>query len=879
MSRSRHRPVVLILLVALLGALGPASSGSTSAPAATRFDGTAAEEAVAVSQALFPASATTAALARDDGAGTAPYAPGVAAAAGGPVLMTGQLSVPSETLAELTRLGVGTVVLMGDDATIDTAVAAALAGAGYTVERVLTAVQAAERIADGSDVPVAFLVDAAEMSEQLLAGPAAGAAGGVVLEATPGTLPPAVEAFLTTHAVEHAVLVGSMGQGALAEALAAALEALDVTTTPLFGRTLEETGVALAESGFRDPAAMTLVGQAFPHDALIASGLGAATGAPMLFVDDLTDLFASFVAGTLSAHAVSVQDLWIVGGQLSVADAQVDEALALLVPIQPFPLEDVGPGLLGEAHTVVSGIDPVTFDVEVIDVIPGGVAPGLDLILIRASGPVIDDTMGIVSGMSGSPVYVDDGGERKLLGAVAYGCFSCDQTIGGVTPAEDMLEVLTYPGKPTPPAPVASRSVRARVGGREVEIRQLELPLAIGGLTQPRIAKVAADLERAGFEFRTHRAATVGDPVFEPFDPLFPGHSWAGAMAAGTLTSGGIGTTTYRAGDRSLAFGHPFLFEGPSGFALFSARISTVIPDPGQLFGGYKQGSMTGAHGTMDQDRLAAVAGSEGIFPLAGRIETRVRNLDTSVVRSGRTYAPMSPFFPDIGALSLLATMDRTFDRIGEGTVLLTWTIEGRDESGAPFSVSVGNRYASEFDASFEGIWDLLDALYLIQENDFEEVTFDRVDADARMTQLVMQRRIVAARARVGGHGWKREGATLRARPGQRIIVEVTLHQRREPQVRRKLAVRVPRSAFGRGSLRVTGGTGFGGEFFFFDHEGPSGGAQGLDDVLAGIEAQGRNDVLTLRLQVPSRKGTAEESRLTQWELSGRARFRVRVVR
>lgn len=39
MSRSRHRPVVLILLVALLGALGPASSGSTSAPAATRFEG------------------------------------------------------------------------------------------------------------------------------------------------------------------------------------------------------------------------------------------------------------------------------------------------------------------------------------------------------------------------------------------------------------------------------------------------------------------------------------------------------------------------------------------------------------------------------------------------------------------------------------------------------------------------------------------------------------------------------------------------------------------------------------------------------------------------------------------------------------------------
>lgn len=42
---------------------------------------------------------------------------------------------------------------------------------------------------------------------------------------------------------------------------------------------------------------------------------------------------------------------------------------------------------------------------------------GGDLILVKVSGPVIDESNGIAQGMSGSPVYIDG----KLLGAVAYG--------------------------------------------------------------------------------------------------------------------------------------------------------------------------------------------------------------------------------------------------------------------------------------------------------------------------------------------------------------------------------------------------------------------------------------------------------------------------
>ena len=64
-----------------------------------------------------------------------------------------------------------------------------------------------------------------------------------------------------------------------------------------------------------------------------------------------------------------------------------------------------------------------------------------NLILAEASGPVIDELGGIASGMSGSPVYVDDGGVDKLVGALSYGS---DFTIGGTfmaTPIQYMSAI------------------------------------------------------------------------------------------------------------------------------------------------------------------------------------------------------------------------------------------------------------------------------------------------------------------------------------------------------------------------------------------------------------------------------------------------------
>ncbi|MAO83829.1 MAG: hypothetical protein CMH50_08095, partial [Myxococcales bacterium] len=60
----------------------------------------------------------------------------------------------------------------------------------------------------------------------------------------------------------------------------------------------------------------------------------------------------------------------------------------------------------GSVHgiTVYEGDRPQRFGVTILDRLPRGLGPNLDLILARLTGDQIEHT-GVIAGMSGSPVY------------------------------------------------------------------------------------------------------------------------------------------------------------------------------------------------------------------------------------------------------------------------------------------------------------------------------------------------------------------------------------------------------------------------------------------------------------------------------------------
>jgi len=89
------------------------------------------------------------------------------------------------------------------------------------------------------------------------------------------------------------------------------------------------------------------------------------------------------------------------------------------------PISEIYPGMTGIGKTVFSGTEIETFDVEILGV-QTGVGPRQDIILARLHGGPLEST-GVIAGMSGSPVYVDD----RLIGAVAFSWpFSKEAVVG-----------------------------------------------------------------------------------------------------------------------------------------------------------------------------------------------------------------------------------------------------------------------------------------------------------------------------------------------------------------------------------------------------------------------------------------------------------------
>ena len=94
------------------------------------------------------------------------------------------------------------------------------------------------------------------------------------------------------------------------------------------------------------------------------------------------------------------------------------------------PLAQVKAGMKGKGKTVFAGTKIEEFDAEIIGVL-ANFQPKRSVILARLTGRGLEST-GVISGMSGSPVYIDG----KLIGAVAFSFSYAKEAIAGITPIE-----------------------------------------------------------------------------------------------------------------------------------------------------------------------------------------------------------------------------------------------------------------------------------------------------------------------------------------------------------------------------------------------------------------------------------------------------------
>lgn len=197
-------------------------------------------------------------------------------------------------------------------------------------------------------------------------------------------------------------------------------------------------------------------------------------------------------------------------------------------------VEELRPGMKGYGLTVFSGLRPERFEAEVIGVRHRMFA-GTDIILCRLSSPHLEG-IGVVAGMSGSPVYVDG----RLIGAVAYGFLDVDDPLAGVTPIEEMLKV--YNSTPTEGQIEASDDVAGGFGQGAFSdfmalradpslenLRRVAMPVATEGGMTLRAAEFGADVaERFGLP-ESFRLEPLSAPV------VVAGSSGASAELARTV--------------------------------------------------------------------------------------------------------------------------------------------------------------------------------------------------------------------------------------------------------------------------------------------------------------------------------------------------------
>jgi hypothetical protein len=520
------------------------------------------------------------------------------------------------------------------------------------------------------------------------------------------------------------------------------------------------------------------------------------------------------------------------------------------------PLDDVAIGMQGTGWTVAQGTEPETFDVEVLGIAPGLVAPGRDIIIARISGPLVDAAGGVWAGMSGSPIYVDEDGDLErddLIGALAYGFSFGPSNVVGLTPAEDMARTLNYPSgsfrKAGFPARVelsralvkkiarATRTPLPEVGS----LVRMKVPFSVSGVATERMKKVRKMLRRQHVGAIPYAGTSASISSVSSIDGFRPGDNFAAAFSYGDITAAGIGTTTYVCDGQALAFGHPFLFGGRIALGASGADAITIVPDP--VFTPFKFANVEGIAGIVDQDRLAGIRGVDG-EPAMIPINTAVTSLDTSNARTGETDVVLESEFPFLAFAHLFSNIDSVFDKIGAGSSTVMFRINGTRANGPDWKLTRNNVYTSDFDLSIESSLELVNALDQIVNNPFEEVHVTSVQATASVEETVDDYELTDVK--VCRRGVCRTKDEISAFPGETIHLLATLtpSDGTEPQ-EVELSLTIPRGMRFAAEIQVTGGAG---DCFEEECGGTATDVDSFDDLLWSLRRQPANNVLTATL-------------------------------
>ena len=459
-------------------------------------------------------------------------------------------------------------------------------------------------------------------------------------------------------------------------------------------------------------------------------------------------------------------------------------AVVIAQPVAILPADRLVAGMKGYGLSDFGdGKGVQRFDVEILGIVKR-FAPGQDMILGRVSGAGLEKS-GIIAGMSGSPIYV----ENRLVGALAYGWPFAKDPICGITPIQSMLDIRKAP--PTAPVPIAGAAVSTAsliasfrdgrfTAGLDAllspfrpaaadAMSPLPLPVSFSGSGTP--GRLAERFAAAMGAMAVPSGGSARPPAAVPA-ALVPGSAISTVLLTGDMDIAATGTVTWVEGSSVLAFGHPFLSMGPVDMPMADAEVLTVLPS---VYRSFKFAATGNVLGSISQDRSSGILGSFGTK--ASMVPIRVRlssdDIPTQTFHFEVVHnAMLTPILAAMAIDNVLTTIEK---RTGERTLVWKSSISTPDRVIPWQTVFTGLAAREEAVASLALLTNYLMA------NEFQDLTITGLDVDIRHSDRLQSARIVNVEADRG-----------KVRPGDTVPVRVDLVDFRGSTRRVPLEVRIP---------------------------------------------------------------------------------------
>lgn len=423
-------------------------------------------------------------------------------------------------------------------------------------------------------------------------------------------------------------------------------------------------------------------------------------------------------------------------------------------------LNEINPGMQGIGKTVFSGTKIESFDVHVIDIIPDTNLSN-PYILVRLSGEKIDENGGISAGMSGSPVYFDG----KLAGAVSHSWEMSEHNLCLITPINRMLPLLDYTKEKAQsidsvnfidnfqevsicldkklqknisqdiPSIFENNQIIELVSENQtLHFQTIQSPILISGF-EGRACEILEEklLERGAPSVKKVIGFyDVGDEIEigKNISKIDPGSAIGVQLSAGDASLLTIGTATYCKNFSVLAFGHPFMHLGDVSYLFSAVYIYHSFPS---LVMPFKVGSPYLLLGEVVQDRDTGILAKLNQFPRIVSCKIYVQDLDRDFkIQSGTKVVPQSDFLKSVISSLSIQSIDRTIDRIGQGTAMVHLKIKA-SQSGK--EINHENIFFNKDDIALQCSEDLEEMIDLLANNYNEYLELSEIQIDIKIKE------------------------------------------------------------------------------------------------------------------------------------------------